>query len=468
MQSTPETARTADPPRPAPGAMTSAQRTTLVLASLGFFLITLDVLIVNLALPSIEQDLGGGTSAQQWILDGYTLLFAALLLCAGNLSDRLGARRAYLLGLAAFGVASLLCALAPSAALLIAARCVQGATAALMLPASMALVREAFEDPAARSRALGIWASGGAVASAAGPLLGGFLSALDWRLIFAVNVPVILGMLLLAGRIASSPRRPAPFDLLGQVLAVVGLGALVIGLIEGGESGFGSAPILGCFVLAAVALGGFVLAQARVAHPMMPLTLFRTAPMRIAMFGGFVFILTWFGTVFLTSLFLQQQLGLDSGLAGLCFLPSAVMAFVGNVASGHLANRFGTRVPTVLGLTSMTVGVLGLAVAAGGESVLAITLLIVLVGTGGSLATPPFAGVVLAQAAPGQAGIASATANMFRQVGGALAIAVCGVLIAHSGGFVSGMQTALVGMAVLGALGAGLSLRLGRAASTPA
>lgn len=448
-------------PRPSPGS----PRVTLALASLGFFLITLDVLIVNLALPAIEGDLGGGTHAQQWILDGYTLFFAALLLLAGNLSDRLGAKRAFVLGLATFTLASLLCALAPSIGLLVAARCLQGGTAALMLPASMALVREAFEDPAERSRALGVWAAGGAVASAVGPLLGGMLSDLDWRLIFVVNLPVGVVMLALAARIATSPRRPAGFDWAGQVLSFVGLAALIAALIEGGAAGYGSPQIVVMVVLAVVSLSGFVLVQARGSRSMMPLSLFHEAPMRIAMLGGFVFIFSWFGTVFLASLFLQRELGLSASVAGLVFLPSAIVAFLGNLASGRLANRFGTRFPTVLGMVSMTLGLIGLALAARGDSALAIALLVVLVGAGGSVAAPPFAAVVLTHAGPGRAGIASATANMFRQVGGALAVAVFGVLVAASWGFVAGMQVALAAAAVLGALVAVLCLRLGGARS---
>lgn len=454
--------RTEEPTRAHGGG---SPRVTLLVASLGFFLITLDVLIVNLALPSIERGLGGGTSAQQWILDGYTLFFAALLLFAGNFSDRLGAQRAYVIGLAAFMVASLLCTLAPTVGSLIAARCAQGATAALMLPASMALVREAFEEPRERAKALGVWAAGGAVASAAGPLLGGTLSTLDWRLIFLINVPVCLVMLVLSRRITASPRHPSPFDWVGQVLALLALGALIVALIEGGRVGYGSSAIVVLFLVAAIALLGFVAAQARVQHPMMPLSLFRPVPMRIAMFGGFTFILTWFGTVFLASLFLQQELGLSSTAAGLCFLPSAAMSFVGNLASGPLANRFGTRFPTVVGLASMTIGLIGLVIAARGDSAIAVTLLVVLVGAGGSVATPPFAGVVLANAGAGQSGIASATANMFRQVGGALAIAVFGALVAAEWGFVVGMQMALAGAALLGAVAAVLCLRLGGAAS---
>ncbi|MGO1198388.1 MAG: MFS transporter [Dermabacteraceae bacterium] len=451
------------PQDPARRAGAGSPRATLALASLGFFLITLDVLIVNLALPAIESGLGGGTSAQQWILDGYTLFFAALLLLAGNLSDRFGAKRTFLVGLAAFTLASLLCAVAPSIGMLVAARCVQGATAALMLPASMALVREAFEDPAERSAALGMWAAGGAVASAAGPLLGGFLSDIDWRLIFLINVPVGAGILALAGRIGTSPRRPAPFDWAGQMLSFAGLAALISALIEGGARGYGAPPILAMLALAALALIGFVLVQGRRRHPMMPLDLFRAAPMRIAMYGGFAFILSWFGTVFLASLFLQRELGLSASAAGLAFLPSAAASFLGNLVSGRLANRFGPRFPTVLGMASMTLGLIGLALAVSWGSALAVALLVVLVGAGGAVAAPPFAAVVLTQAGADRAGIASATANMFRQVGGALAVAVFGVLIAADWGFAVGMQAALASAAVLGVIAAVLCLRLGGA-----
>ena len=191
---------------------------------MGFFLITLDISIVNVALAQIRAELGGGTVGQQWIIDGYTLLFAALLLFAGNLSDRIGAKKAMALGIALFGVTSAACAFAPSAALLIAARCAQGAGAAIMLPASMALVREAFPDPARRAKALGVWAVGGAVAGLVGQPLGGLLTTFDWRWVFTINLPVCAGMLDLPRPWSPpSPTRPAPFDWAGQVLAVIGL-----------------------------------------------------------------------------------------------------------------------------------------------------------------------------------------------------------------------------------------------------
>lgn len=437
---------TIDSPSPAPAGSAAA---TLALASLGFFLITLDVSIVNLALPSIQHDLGGGTSVQQWVLDGYTLFFAVLLLCCGNLSDRFGAKRAYAFGIASFGIASLLCAVAPSALTLIIARCLQGVTAALMLPASMTLIREAFPEARARAKALGVWAAGGAVASAAGPVLGGSLSAWDWRLIFAVNIPVCAAMLLLIPRVRRSPRTNVPFDWAGQCLALIAIGSIIFALIEGGAIGYGHPLIILLLIVGVIALAGFVVVQSRVAHPMMPLALFRPTPMRVAMFGGFTFIYAWFGSVFVASLYLQQQLDLSPVLAGLVFLPSAIFAFFGNLASGPLANRFGPRFPFILGMTSLAIGLTILALSAQVASPLLIGATLILIGGGGSVAMPPLAGVVLEFAPDGQAGVASAVSNTFRQVGGALAIALFGVLIASDAGFVAGMQLSLASGAAL-------------------
>ena len=302
-------------------------RLTLIAASLAFFLISLDILIVNVALSSIRRDLGGGTAGQQWVVDGYTLMFAALLLLSGNLSDRLGAKRTFACGVAAFLLASIGCALAPTIGALIAARFVQGATASLLLPASLSLVREAFPESRERARALGVWAVGGAVAGAVGPLLGGALTALDWRLVFVINLPICAAMLVLLARVAPSRGRPAPFDWPGQVTAITGLAALTWGLIAGG-GGFGQPAVIAALVLAVAAIAGFLVIEHRVRHPMMPPVLFRTTNVRIAVSVGFAFILAWFGTVFLMSLYLQQQLGLSPALAGLAFLPAAVFSFL--------------------------------------------------------------------------------------------------------------------------------------------
>jgi hypothetical protein len=234
----------AAPPRaPAAEARTAAGPTAaLAAAVLAFFVITLDATIVNVALPSIRGDLGGGITGLQWVVDGYTLMFAALLLSAGALSDRVGAERALAAGLVVFLAASLACGLAPGLGVLVAARFVQGASAAVIAPASMALIRHAYDDAAARARAVGMWAMGGAVAAAAGPVLGGLLSLASWRWIFFINLPVGAVTLLLLARAARSPHHAHPFDWAGQAAAIAAMGGLTYGAIEAGVAGFTAPP----------------------------------------------------------------------------------------------------------------------------------------------------------------------------------------------------------------------------------
>jgi DHA2 family methylenomycin A resistance protein-like MFS transporter len=424
-------------------------RRALVLAALGFFLITLDILIVNVALTRIGRELGGSTSGLQWVIDSYTLTFASLLLFAGNLSDRIGAKKAIGWGISGFLVASVGCAVAPTLAILIAARVVQGASAAVMLPASMALIREAFPNARERAHALGIWAVGGAVAGAVGPILGGALTTLDWRLVFAINLPVCILMLVLLMSVAPSATRPNPFDWAGQIAAIVTLVALVFGLIEGGSLGFSSPAVVAALTVSIVGLVTFLAIQARVRHPMMPLELFRSSGIRIALCVGFAFMAGNFGTVFVLSLYLQQHLGLAPLLAGLTFLPSAASSIVGNVVSGALANRFGPRVPVVTGLLSMVVGLVVLIVTAPLGSPVVVAVGAIFTGAGGSVAMPPVTSVVLASVPARRVGTASAVFNTFRQIGGAVAIAVFGAFIADRAHFVAGLQTSFAVAAAL-------------------
>ncbi|WP_338074749.1 MFS transporter [Kineococcus vitellinus] len=450
----------------AAGALPDGPRARVVVAvaSLGFFLITLDISIVNVALTAIRDELGGGTAGQQWIIDGYTLLFAALLLFAGTLADRVGARRALLWGVLAFTATSAACAAAPGAGALVAARCAQGAAAAVMLPASMALVREAFPDVRRRARALGVWAVGGAVSAVVGQPLGGLLTTVDWRWIFTLNVPVGAGMVLLLLLVPPSPAhgaaRRVPFDRAGQVLAVVALAALVHGLIDGGHAGFTSPAVLASLVLAVVALAAFVLVQARGRHPMLPLELFAARGVRLALPVGFAFMVGNYGHVFVVSLYLQQHLGLSPLRAGTVFVPAALFAVVGNLVSGPVTNRFGARLPVVGGQLSMAAGLLALVPATASGSPWWTALALVPVAVGGSLAMPPVTGVVLEGVPQHRAGTASAVFNTFRQIGGAVAIAVFGALIAVPGGFLAGARTSLVVAAALLLLTAVNSLRI--------
>src|SRR3954454_9565682 len=201
----------------------------LTAAVLGFFIVTFDAVVVNVALPSIRRDFGSGITGLQWVVEGYTLMFAALLLWSGALTDRAGARRVFGAGLGLFAVASAACGLAPSLAILVVARFVQGSAAAVMMPASMALIGQAYPEHRQRGRAVAMWAMGGAVASSSGPVLGGVLTLVSWRLIFFVNLPVAAAALLLLRRVAPSPRRAASFDWFGQASAVTAMAALTYG-----------------------------------------------------------------------------------------------------------------------------------------------------------------------------------------------------------------------------------------------
>ena len=296
----------------------------------------------------------------------------------------------------------------------------------------MALIREAYPDSRRRAQALGIWAVGGAVAGAVGPLLGGLLTTIDWRLAFGINLPVCAGMLVLLRYVSHSPRRPAPFDWAGQALALITLGALIFGLIHGGAVGFVDPSVIIVLAVAAVGLVGFLAVEARARHPMMPLPLFHSAGLRIALAVGFAFMAGWFGTVFYVSLFLQQHLGLTPLRAGLVFLPAALFSVIGNVASGRLRNRYGPRAPAVAGQLSMVIGLVALLLTAPLGSPALTSVLLILIGPGGSVAMPVMTSVVLDSVTPERAGVASAVFNTFRQVGGAVAVAVFGALLANT------------------------------------
>jgi MFS transporter, DHA2 family, methylenomycin A resistance protein len=269
-------------------------RPALLVAALGFFVVTLDAFVVNVALATIGADLGSGMTGLQWVIDGYTLLFAGLLLSAGALSDRIGARRAFSFGLLTFVAASALCGVAQTIGVLVGARMAQGAGAAVMLPASLALIREVYPTGRQRARAIAIWALAGAVASSAGPVVGGFLTLLSWRAIFFINLPVGLLALYLLSRVRRSPQRPAPLDWVGQVTGILGMGALTYGLIEAGAAGLGAPPVLAALAIAAGALITFV-AERRCQHPMLPLQLFHSRPVAISISVGFAFTVGFMG-----------------------------------------------------------------------------------------------------------------------------------------------------------------------------
>ncbi|GAA3425015.1 MFS transporter [Streptosporangium nondiastaticum] len=440
------------PARASQGARRRTAAPKLILATtfMGIFLLNLDAMAMNVALPGIGRALGGGTAGLQWIVDAYTLMFAALLLSAGTLSDRVGASRAFGVGVAVFTVASAACGLAPGLGELIAARLLQGSAAAIMLPSSLALVRQAFPDAAERVRAIALWTVGGAVAVAAGPVIGGVLSGtLGWRAIFAVNLPVGVATLAVLTRVERSPRGSAPLDPYGQLTAVIALAALTFGVIDGGENGFGEPVVLGCLGLAAVAAAAFVVIEARTAAPMVPLGLFRSRTVTASVVIGFVVNAVFYGLVFVLSLFFQDVLNLSAMSAGLMFLPMTAVIAGANLASARAAARFGPRTPIALGQAVVALAIFGLLWMDEGTGGAVVAVMLVPIGLGMGLVVPSLTAVLLNDIAADRAGTAAGILNSFRQTGGALAVAVLGTSVADRGGFVVDLRVALCVAAVM-------------------
>ncbi|MEU6373594.1 MFS transporter [Streptomyces sp. NPDC046909] len=439
-------ARTARPPlEPA-----AAPTTVLAAALLAFFVISLDGSVVNVALPAISHSLGGTMADLQWIVDGYTLMFAAFMLSAGTFSDRIGAGRAYAWGLAAFTVASVACGVAPNLGTLIGARMVQGGAAALMVPASLALIRQTYTDPGKRARAIAIWTAAGSVAVAVGPVVGGLLtSGLSWRAVFYLNLPVgALGLALLT-RIAPSARRAAPVDLVGQLSVVVSLAGLTYAVIEGGRAGWGSADVLGTLALAAGATAVFVRTQARREQPMVPLSVFRNRTVLVCLAAGFTVNAVFYGAIFVLGMYFQQVRGASPVSTGAMFIPMCALISVVNMAGVKLAARRGAWVPMAAGQLVMATGAVLMLTVTSATPYLVPVLLLVPIGLGGGLAVPSLTAAILENIDAERAGTAAAVLNTARQVGSCVAVGAFGALIADSAHFQRGFDTSFAVSAVL-------------------
>lgn len=430
-------------------ARTTSPRAALIAAVIGFFVITLDAVVVNVAVHEIGRDLGASMTGLQWIVDGYVLLFAALLLSAGALSDRVGARRAYVIGMAGFVATSLACGAAPTAAVLILARILQGAAAAIMLSASMALIGEAFPDPARRARAVGIWAMGGALASISGPVLGGLLALVDWRMIFLINLPVGALALVLVMRARRSGHRAVPLDVVGQITAVVATGSLVFATIEIGAAGITAPQTLIAFALGVLATGGFFLSQHLGRHP---LPLLRDRTLLVAIVVGFSYMVGYFGLPFVMNLYAQQERGLSSMESGLTFVPMMVAGAILTPLTARIAERIGARILIISGMALLATGLAILGLLPETAPIWALSAVMILVGVAGPLVIPTLTSVLLNSFDLARAGTVSGVFNTSRQIGGALAVAAFGTLLATSATFHHGFTISLLVAAIIGAV----------------
>jgi DHA2 family methylenomycin A resistance protein-like MFS transporter len=425
---------------------------TLFAMSLGYGVVQLDVTIVNTALDRIGASLGGGVAELQWIVNAYTIAFAAFILTAGALGDRIGAKRVFMAGFAIFTSASLACALSPNPLVLVAARAVQGLGAAVLVPNSLALLNHAYPDGKLRGRAVGIWAAGASLALTAGPLVGGALIALiGWRSIFLVNLPIGLAGLWLSWKYATetSANRQRQVDLPGQVTAIAALGCLAGAIIEGGALGWSNGFVLAAFVASVALAVLFILQERRAEQPMLPLSLFGHRLFALASLVGLLVNIAFYGLIFVFSLYFQRINGLSPVATGLAFVPMMGAVLPANLIAARVTERLGAPVTIALGAALAAFECVMLLGIQPGTSYWMIVGQFVIMGGGLGLLVPPLTSTLLGSVDKSRSGIAAGVLNATRQTGSVLGVALFGSLISQSGQFMSGAHRSLAISAAL-------------------
>jgi EmrB/QacA subfamily drug resistance transporter len=453
-------------------------RWILLAVSLATFMTYLDNNIVNVAMPRIQDDLHLSTAGLEWVVSGYILVFASLLLAGGRLGDILGRRRLFLTGLGIFTVASLAAGLAGSVDVLVASRAVQGLGAALVTPTTLALISATYPNPKQRTAAVGIWSAVGALALAVGPLFGGLISQhISWGWIFFINVPVGVATMALGvwaiGHDASHEGARRRLDVPGLATSALALFALTYALIEGHDHGWTSAPILASFIAAAALAAIFVLAERHSDDPMVDVRLFAERVFT----GGVLALVMWgfglFGIYFFTSLYLQNVLGFSATKAGLAFVPMALLMAASAIGSQWVSRRIGAHRSTGLAMLLMAAGIASVSLLGSNASYLDLMPSFTIIGIGGGLAVP-LTDMVLSAMPSDQAGVASGIFNAAREVAGLLGITVIGAILAarqsralHAGhsqldSFLDGYRLGLLlagALVALGGIAAYLALR---------
>jgi len=411
----------------------SPRRRLLVLAicCMSLLIVSLDVTVLNVALPAMQRDLHASTAGLQWTIDAYTLVLAALLMLAGSTADRVGRKKVFMAGLVVFAAGSLLCSLAPNLELLVAARMVQAVGGSMLNPVAMSIITNTFTDPRERARAIGAWGAVVGISMAAGPLLGGLLvESVGWRSIFWINLPVGLAALLATLRYvpesrAPKARRPDP---VGQLLIIVLFGCLTYAIIEAPGAGAATSGPFAAVALAA--LLGLLWYEPRRAEPLIDLRFFRSAPFSGATVVAISAFAALGGFLFLSTLYLQNVRGLDALHAGLWMLPMAVPTFLCAPLSGRLVGTRGPRLPLVIAGTAMTLSGLLFALFDAETSDATLFLGYVLFGVGFGFVNAPITNTAVSGMPRSQAGVAAAVASTSRQLGQTLGVAVIGAVLA--------------------------------------
>ena len=445
----------------------SAGRWTIAITVLGSGMAFLDGTVVNVALPELGRDLDASTSSLQWVLNGYLLTLASLILLGGSLGDRLGRRYVFNLGVGLFTVASLLCAVAPNVETLVAARLLQGVGGALLTPGSLAMI-EAIFRPSDRARAIGAWSGLGGVATALGPLLGGYLAEeVSWRAIFLINLPVGVFVIAMASRHLPETRDPmagGPLDIRGAALAALGLAGATYALIEGPAHDLSPAIVLSA-VLGLAALVAFLVSERHSPNPMMPLGIFSSHQFKAANAVTFVVYAALGGVFFLLVAFLQISVGYSPVAAGAASLPVTVIMLALSARAGALAQRIGPRVPLTVGPIVVALGMLLMARIDPGDGYVSGVLPgVVVFGFGLTLVVAPVTATVLAAADARHAGIASGINNAVARVASLIAVAVLPLIAGLSGdefydpdAMTDGFRVALYACAGLAAAGGAIA-----------
>jgi EmrB/QacA subfamily drug resistance transporter len=441
---------------------------TLAVAALALMMAYLDALVVTTALPTLRSSLRGSLSDLEWTVNAYNLAFACLLLTGAVLGDRFGRRRMLCVGLAVFTGASLVAGLAPSIGVLVAARTVQGAGAALMVPLTLTLVTDAY-PPERRGWAIGIWAGGGALSGAIGPFVGGALvHTVGWHWIFWVNIPVGLALIPIALVKVRESRAGHPrLDVVGLLLVTAGLFAITWAIVRTNTLGWNSAEVVAALAIGVDLIAAFVLWERRTSHPMMPPALFRNPAFTTANGISFALFASLFGALFLMSQFFQTAQGHSALATGAMLLVWSAPGLVVVPLAGRLADRHGNRPFMVSGLLMETAGLAGVALVARQDvAYLELAPFLLMSGVGISLVFPTVANEVMATVAPQQTGIASGINNALRELGGVFGVAVLAAVFNRAGAyaspgvFVDGFRSALWVAAGFSAVGVPLALSL--------
>ena len=407
----------------------------IIAVCLGTFMATLDISIVNVALPAIGQELSTNLSMLQWVIDAYALCLSALILSVGPLSDRYGRKTVWLIGIAIFTLGSLICAFASNIQWLLLGRAIQGIAAAALIPGALSIITQAFSNDIERIKVIGIWSAVSALSLIIGPILGGFLvDTFDWTTIFIINIPIGLLTLVLGGLGITESADPdkAALDPAGQLLSIVALGGITYGLIEAGDLGWDSPSTLGSLALGAAALLGFVAVELKAARPLLPLYLFKKNPDFFQYnMASFALGFATYSNVFFIALFLQKGQGWGAFEAGLRMAPEFIAMALFSFSFGRLSGRYSVRNIMIIGFLLIALSSMLLTRVNTDTDYFPIAVMLFILGAGMGMATPAIGALVMSSVEKAYSGMASAVMNALRQTGMTLGIALLGTLMTH-------------------------------------